>query len=66
MGRLSVGRTQLVWLTIFLSLYADINECERDELNNCDENAQCTDTDGSYTCFCNIGYSGDGYTCTGL
>ena len=28
-------------------------------------NAQCTNTDGSYTCGCLNGYSGDGKNCTG-
>ena len=53
------------FFTIIPFLYSDINECDRDELNNCDENAQCTDMDGSYNCSCNFGYSGNGYTCTG-
>ena len=45
-------------------LHADVNECESNDSNNCDENAQCTNTDGSYTCSCNPGYSGDGVSCT--
>jgi len=66
MCRLLVGSTQLVWqVCTILSLYTDINECESGELNNCDTNAECTDTEGSYTCSCNTGYSGNGYTCTG-
>ena len=28
-------------------------------------NAECTNTDGSYTCSCLAGYSGDGMTCSG-
>ena len=43
-------------------LYVDINECG--DSNNCDENAQCTNTEGSYTCSCNLGYTGDGVNCT--
>ena len=35
----------------------DINECDLD-LDNCDENAACTDTDGSFICECNDGFSG--------
>ena len=46
-----------------LYLHADIDECEVDDLNNCHENAQCTDTVGSYTCSCNPGYTGDGVAC---
>ena len=44
-------------------LCVDINECERDD-DNCHENAQCINTEGSFTCFCNPGYTGDGVTCT--
>ena len=45
-------------------LRVDINECESNDSNNCDENAQCTNTEGSYTCSCNPGYTGDGVNCT--
>ena len=44
--------------------YADINECENSDLNNCDGNAQCTNTKGSFICSCNPGYTGDGINCT--
>ena len=30
----------------------------------CDTNANCTNTDGSYNCTCDNGYSGDGFTCS--
>ena len=32
----------------------------------CDSNALCTNTEGSYVCACNLGYTGDGETCTGM
>jgi hypothetical protein len=32
-------------------------------LQTCGVDALCTDTDGSYTCACSVGYSGDGLTC---
>jgi cysteine-rich repeat protein len=32
--------------------------------NNCDPNATCTNTPGSFICVCNPGYTGDGVTCT--
>lgn len=38
----------------------DINECLR---KPCDKNAQCTNTRRSFECKCNIGYSGNGFTC---
>ena len=43
----------------------DIDECENDELNNCHEDANCTNTEGSFDCSCNDGYSGSGTECTG-
>ncbi|TNF25237.1 MAG: hypothetical protein EP329_23435 [Deltaproteobacteria bacterium] len=33
-------------------------------LDDCGANATCTNTDGGFTCACDAGYSGDGYTCT--
>ena len=41
---------------------ADINECETGG-HTCDVNAECTDTDGNFTCECNEGYFGSGMTC---
>jgi cysteine-rich repeat protein len=41
----------------------DIDECAQGT-DNCDANATCTNTPGSFTCACNFGYSGDGTTCT--
>ena len=49
----------------YLSFYLDINECELDGLNDCDGNADCIDTIGSYNCSCISGYEGDGFNCTG-
>ena len=34
-------------------------------MSRCDENAKCSNTDGSYNCSCNDGYQGDGFNCTG-
>ena len=42
----------------------DINECELDT-DICDNNAECKNTIGSYNCSCEIGYSGNGFNCTG-
>ena len=42
-------------------LCKDIDECIEDEsgekLNNCDTNASCINTDGSFECSCNDAYS---------
>ena len=43
----------------------DINECS-DDLHNCHDNATCSDTDGSFQCFCNSGFDGDGVNCTSM
>ena len=42
------------------SCHIDNNECLS---NPCDGNATCTNTDGSFTCACNLGYSGSGLDC---
>lgn len=42
---------------------ADIDECGT-ATDNCDANARCTNTPGSFTCTCNSGYMGNGTTCT--
>ena len=34
-------------------------------LDDCDEQATCIDTIGSYTCNCNSGWTGDGLSCEG-
>ena len=33
--------------------------------NDCDANAACIDSDGSYECACKIGFKGDGLFCEG-
>ena len=46
--------------------HADIDECEI-EADICHVNAECTNTDGSYTCSCYGGYTGDGFlACDGI
>ena len=43
----------------------DIDECENNDLNLCHEDASCTNTEGTFFCNCNDGYSGSGTECTG-
>ena len=40
----------------------DINECQSGS-HTCDENAECNNTIGNYSCSCQLGYTGDGETC---
>ena len=46
-------------------LLQDVNECEDPGGNDCHQNANCSDTIGSYTCTCMLGYSGNGTYCEG-
>ena len=41
----------------------DVNECVLGE-HDCDGNATCYNTDGSFTCSCNEGYYGNGELCS--
>ena len=45
-------------------LYVDIDECT-EGTDNCDDNATCTNTVGGFECTCNIGYTGNGVSCSG-
>ena len=42
----------------------EINEC-LEGTHDCDVNARCDNVDGSFTCECNAGYSGNGRICSG-
>jgi cysteine-rich repeat protein len=43
----------------------DVDECAAGT-DNCDANAGCTNTIGSFTCECNAGFTGDGVSCTDI
>ena len=47
-----------------LNSILDIDECTADS-SPCDENANCTNTVGSYNCICKQGFSGNGTICQG-
>lgn len=44
---------------------SDIDECIETK-TECDANAICTNTPGSYNCACISGFSGDGGQCIGI
>ena len=45
-------------------MHTDVDECLT-STHNCDSNAACTNTVGSFFCTCSPGYSGDGMICAG-
>ena len=55
--------SRYVFYSFFLRV-PDIDECN-DGTDDCHDMAQCTNTDGNFTCECNQGYSGDGQDCRG-
>ena len=52
-------------LAMSLLLPLDIDECSLGT-SPCDENADCANTDGSYSCTCKQGFTGDGTVCKGI
>lgn len=56
------------WLITKYVLYypVDMNECDLGITDICHEYASCTNTNGSYICTCDVGYTGSGQNCTGM
>ena len=52
-------------ILIIIIYISDVDECQNDTLNNCDDNADCFDTEGSFNCTCREGYTGSGVQCQG-
>ena len=44
---------------------SDVDECSLDP-SPCDENAACTNSEGSFICACQRGFTGNGTTCKGM
>ena len=49
---------------MFVFVFSEIDEC-LSKIHNCDRNALCKNTEGSFTCTCKPGYKGDGKKCRG-
>ena len=44
---------------LYVFLFTDINECTANGgIGDCENGANCTNTDGSFTCSCAIGWTG--------
>ena len=61
-------QSSLLFLLLLLILFSiftpvSVNECT-ENTDNCHVDATCADTPGAFTCMCNMGYNGDGVTCT--
>ena len=57
--------TTLLYKVLASFFSSDFDECTL-EPNPCDNNADCRNNEGSYTCACKLGYSGDGADCQGI
>lgn len=47
---------------VILCYTADVDECEED-LDNCDDNADCMNVEDGFMCTCIEGYTGNGTVC---
>ena len=54
----------LGYVLFFFSLHPDINECASGA-HSCSLFANCTNSNGSFSCSCLSGYMGNGMTCDG-
>ena len=48
-----------------MCISTDVDECDNGTVN-CDTNANCMNTNGSFICVCISGWSGDGVVCEGI
>ena len=50
--------------SLLILLNADVDECISG-ISDCNDDSDCSNTQGSYTCSCKPGYTGDGKNCSG-
>ncbi len=61
---LVTGQIIIIKFVIDETSYLDIHECLL-EIDDCHDDAICTDIIGSYTCQCKEGFTGDSSDCQG-
>ncbi|XP_078495750.1 uncharacterized protein LOC104266824 [Ciona intestinalis] len=61
----TVATNSTATTTITTPTTTDVNECTAGT-SNCHANANCMNTNGSFTCTCKTGFTGDGVTCTDI
>ena len=54
----------IILTLILIYDFLEIDECSLGT-DNCDFQAICINSEGSFTCTCGLGYSGDGESCEG-
>lgn len=60
-----LSSAKICFFTLFsLLLPVDQDECSAED-HNCNINADCVNTPGSYRCTCKEGFNGDGFSCSG-
>ena len=60
-----MGILQRCVFVFYLYICLDIDECSSD-VDDCHNDANCTNTAGSFTCTCREGYTGNGTSCSGI
>jgi len=63
-GTIKWNYTETYELIMSLVVSSDVDECSG-ESSPCDVNADCTNSDGSYSCTCKQGFTGNGTICQG-
>ena len=56
--------TLILFLNFNCFIPPDIDECAANT-HNCHSNADCTNTNGAFTCTCKSGFTASGTTCSG-
>ena len=59
-------KNHTIIIFVMIVLFSDVDECLSDSQNDCAESADCINEEGSYSCQCQEGFTGNGRTCSGI